>query len=343
MKKVSKTGLKQPHKQRLSFFGNRVLNNMPNYTNPTYSAISYNTQFLENSTGPLSLMLATDSNMSASGELYYSLSVTDHDSASFTIDSSTGQVFVNQPLDRETTDMHILTVTATDMGIPLLSNTVHILVVIEDINDNDPQFTESGYEANVIENDPPVALLQIHANDADSGQNGEVTFAILGRENCASSAPPSACLFSIDADGIFGNTVSLDFEEAPQHNVTVVATDNGKPPRISTTVVTVNVVNVDEFPPTFLGPCDVSFPKTKETGLIVTSCPAEDFDDTQNAISSNTIAYSITSGNEGGTFTVDGNGTIRNNLPLARKSIAQYTLLLTVTDEAGLSSSMQVT
>ena len=273
----------------------------------------------------------------------------------FRIDSLSGMLTTDAVLDRETlvqegffqppNSQEHLTIIATDTGtLPHSMKTEqNFTIIINDLNDNDPQFTENGYEVNVIENNPPATLVQIRANDADSGQNGEVSYAILGSDSCPTSAPINLCMFSIDSNGNFGNTVSLNFEAASQYTVTVIATDSGLPSRSSTATVTINVLNVDEVPPTFLGPCDALFPETEEIGLVVTRCPAEDFDDTQNTTGNNTITYNITSGNERMTFIVDGNGTIRNSLPLDRQDIAQYTLQLTVTDGANLSSSMQVT
>ena len=175
LKKVNETALKQPHSQAVlhkqpSFLGRRSLNNMSN-TEPEFDPIPDTVQFLENSIGPLLNVSATDPDMGSNGEIDYALSVSD--SASFSIDSITGQISVSQPLDRETSDVHILTVTASDRGTPPLSTTDQIIVKVIDINDNDPQFTENGYEVSVCENVPQVAFLQIRANDSDRGQNGE--------------------------------------------------------------------------------------------------------------------------------------------------------------------------
>ena len=345
LEEVSRTALKQPHSHALlhtrsSFLMSRVLNQMPNNnTPPQFDPIPPSVTFVENSVGPLLNVSATDSDMGANGEIDYSLSVPD--SSPFSIDSVTGQISVDQPLDREAEDGYDFLVIATDRGTPPLTDSAQIVVEVTDVNDNDPQFAENGYEVDVTENAPPTPLLQILANDDDNGLNGVISFSILAGGDCSSSPPPSSCLFLIDANGIVENIVPLDFEAASQHVLTVVATDNGTPPRSNTITVVVNVVNVDEAPPTFLGPCDALLTETEVTGLIVTRCPAEDSDFVPNANNAGTISYNIISGNERNTFTVDGNGTIRNNLPLEKESM--YTLELAVTDGAGLSSIIEVT
>ena len=92
----------------------------------------------------------------------------------------------------------------------------------------------------------------------------------------------------------------------------------------------------------FLGPCNATLLETDEIGITVTRCPAEDFNDATNETSGSTVMYSITAGNQGNTFMVDENGTIKNIVPLDSETVAQYTLLVNATDEAGLSSFIQV-
>ena len=103
----------------------------------------------------------------------------DDDDPYFDIDS-VGGVFRQRHLDRETQSFFNLTITATDNGSPMLSNTTYLGINVIDVNDNRPQFTSSDV-IYVFENrDPPINIFTVSAVDADEGSNAEFTFSIGG-------------------------------------------------------------------------------------------------------------------------------------------------------------------
>lgn len=55
-------------------------------------------------------------------------------------------------LDRELQDRYRLVITCNDMGQPVRSSSAIIYVIVDDINDNDPQFSETVYSWTVVEN-----------------------------------------------------------------------------------------------------------------------------------------------------------------------------------------------
>ena len=74
-------------------------------------------------------------------------------------------------LDRETTKLLHLNISASDHGYPRKSTYQLLSIHVEDVNDNPPVFDHSVYTANVTENgDIGELVTQIHATDKDIGK-----------------------------------------------------------------------------------------------------------------------------------------------------------------------------
>uniref|UniRef100_A0A4W5RCT8 Protocadherin 20-like n=1 Tax=Hucho hucho TaxID=62062 RepID=A0A4W5RCT8_9TELE len=132
-----------------------------------------------------------------------------------------------------------------------------IQVRVVDVNDNAPQFLQSHYLIDIEENNPPGAsLLRVRAQDADSGQNGQVTYK-LGRLSHTAAA---IALYRIDQNtGQLTVSVPLDREQQDVHRLTVVARDNGSPPLESSVMVTITVLDQNDNAPVFLTPHFIFF------------------------------------------------------------------------------------
>lgn len=59
-----------------------------------------------------------------------------------------------EPLDRETSDQHHLTIAAVDGGNPSLTGSVEVVINVIDTNDNSPRFESSEYSVTIPENTP---------------------------------------------------------------------------------------------------------------------------------------------------------------------------------------------
>ncbi|NWJ07911.1 CAD23 protein, partial [Crypturellus undulatus] len=105
----------------------------------------------------------------------------------FYINSTTGIIYVNRPLDRERVAEYRLTITVKDNPENMRNarRDFDLLVIsIADENDNHPLFTQSSYQAKVMENSPagtPITVLNgpILALDSDEGSNAVVTYQLL--------------------------------------------------------------------------------------------------------------------------------------------------------------------
>ncbi|CAB1337697.1 unnamed protein product, partial [Coregonus sp. 'balchen'] len=130
-----------------------------------------------------------------------------------------------------------------------------IRVRVVDVNDNAPQFLQSPYLIDIEENNPAGAfLLKVRAQDADSSQNGQVTYK-LGQPSHTAAA-----IFRIDQNtGQLTVSVPLDREQQDVHRLTVVARDNGVPPLESSATVTITVLDQNDNAPVFLTPHFIFF------------------------------------------------------------------------------------
>lgn len=72
------------------------------------------------------------------------------------------------PLDREEQAIYNLLVKATDGGGRFCQ--AHIVLTLEDVNDNAPEFSADPYTITVFENtEPGTPLTRVQATDADAG------------------------------------------------------------------------------------------------------------------------------------------------------------------------------
>lgn len=92
-----------------------------------------------------------------------------------------GYLVIRIPPDYETKKQFDLIVEAVDGGNPAKSVTVPVKVVIEDVNDNKPQFNQSSYNL-VVSEDAAVRerVGAVFATDKDSGVRGRLLYTITG-------------------------------------------------------------------------------------------------------------------------------------------------------------------
>ncbi|XP_064811378.1 protocadherin-20-like [Oncorhynchus masou masou] len=166
----------------------------------------------------------------------------------------------SKPLDYEVkSEYHVSVVMRGDVEEPAAQGFPRreIQVRVVDVNDNAPQFLQSHYQIDIEENNPPGAsLLKVRAQDADSGQNGQVTYKLDRPSHTAAAM----ALYRIDQNtGQLTVSVPLDREQQDVHRLTVVARDNGSPPLESSVMVTITVLDQNDNAPVFITPHFIFF------------------------------------------------------------------------------------
>ncbi|XP_053797295.1 protocadherin-23 [Vidua chalybeata] len=147
-----------------------------------------------------------------------------------------------------------------------------VTVLIQDVNDNAPKFEQSYYIASIWEGQSPKTdIIQVFATDLDSGLNGETEYSIVsGNENAA---------FLIDsARGILATNTGLDYENTSSYRLVVQAADKGNPRLSATTVVRIQVLDVNDNVPVVQAIGEVEVPENTLPGFIVTQVSASDAD-----------------------------------------------------------------
>ncbi|KAL7054686.1 hypothetical protein AAHC03_025830 [Spirometra sp. Aus1] len=170
---------------------------------------------------------ATDSDAGINAQISYRLEPDPSDPASvnyFSINQTTGTLYATARLDREIKSWHKFIVVAVDHGTPALSSSAEVLVRVDDVNDNAPQFilqtnTDSGYAFSIQENESPGKFVgTVTAVDVDDMPNpGEMQSVLVFQKGAnpdevkisprlgATEKNPSKLIYSLgsEKDAIF--------------------------------------------------------------------------------------------------------------------------------------------
>ncbi|XP_037531486.1 protocadherin alpha-3-like [Nematolebias whitei] len=197
---------------------------------------------------------------------------------------------VNGPLDRETVAEYNVTVVASDEGTPSLSSTNIVHVMVSDVNDNPPRFSEPIINVYVRENSPIGETVKtVSAADADTEKHGEVSYSLLQMNNQKTSSLSPVKIISETGD-IF-SLQSFNYEELKTFQFKVQATDSGVPPLSSNVTVNVFILDENDNSPTILAPYSElgsvnseTIPYSAEVGYFVAKIRAVDADSGYNAL-----------------------------------------------------------
>ncbi|PAA76373.1 hypothetical protein BOX15_Mlig027051g3 [Macrostomum lignano] len=234
----------------------------------------------------------------------------------FELHRSTGLLVVNQPIDREsirdcrTNPNRVCQVEVTAMfqsdpkdaaGMRL----INVQVLIEDINDNPPEFltlsSRGVFHSLIREHDRQARILLPRATDPDAGRNGSVTYSFP--DGLRYSSPYSKFSLVNGDEGtpelrVVGD-IDLEGEERGVRiiELTVHASDEGEPRRLhSNLTVRLAVENTNDFEPQFengrrLVP--LSIPENATVNSVVYRVRATDPDEQEGQLSR--LRYSLRS------------------------------------------------
>lgn len=157
-----------------------------------------------------------------------------------------GSLCLNKELDRERQAFYNLTVTAKDCVQPVssqLTGTAHVIVVVDDVNDNAPLFVSAKRVSIPEDTTLHSVVMTVHAEDGDVGSNGEVFYYLINN---------SAGVFSIgNRSGKIYLEKALDREQEDTLTITVIATDGGSPGMNTTLDLTVHIEDINDHDPEF--------------------------------------------------------------------------------------------
>ncbi|KAF5404616.1 hypothetical protein PHET_02068, partial [Paragonimus heterotremus] len=256
-------------------------------------------------------LLAVDPDFGQNAEVFYKLMENDRNVSNFNIDSNTGILSTAVTFDHEARTSYVFQVVAVDQGVPQRTGTANIKVMILDINDNCPQFSQSDYTFHILENQPESTQIgRVAATDVDSEEFGPVHYFL--------SSDLDALIFHMDQrTGSLRSRQVLDRERQARYVFRVLARDGNV--QISQTAVksikdvkltgtaTVTVVVEDDNDnwPLFVSPNatanTLAIAVDETLGHRLAYVQATDADEGENAL----ISYHILSGNTNGLFGLD--------------------------------------
>ncbi|XP_020498308.2 protocadherin alpha-2 isoform X3 [Labrus bergylta] len=249
---------------------------------PVFSQPLYKAQVTENTPPQTSILTvsATDLDEGINSEIEYSFIERGNFNPEtlFSINPDTGEITVTGKVDYEENAAYDIRVQARDKGTP--SRSVHgkVLVQVTDINDNIPEIIITSLLSPVKEDaEVGTVVALVTVTDNDGGKNGLTSANILGL------VPFKLKLnyknyYSLAVDG------PLDRESVSQYNVTIIATDEGTPPLSSTSVISVQVSDVNDNAPLFSEPViNVYVRENSAVGATVFKITASDPDVGENA------------------------------------------------------------
>ncbi|XP_074408333.1 protocadherin alpha-2 isoform X2 [Zonotrichia albicollis] len=226
---------------------------------------------------------ASDADIGVNAQVTYTLSPSEY----FTLDVKSSDenrkslfLVLVKSLDRETIPVHRLVLTASDGGRPSLTGTMELVISVLDANDNAPQFNQSVYKVQLLENATEGTLvLRVNATDPDEGSNKEFSYSIL-----CSTPIGNKELFTIDAKtGDMRLKDTLDFEDVRLHELQIEATDKGTPPLSGHCSVELEVLDVnDNAPEVWVTSLSVPVPEDASLGTVVALLSVSDRDSGEN-------------------------------------------------------------
>ncbi|XP_062852533.1 cadherin EGF LAG seven-pass G-type receptor 1 [Trichomycterus rosablanca] len=263
---------------------------------PVFQSANYQVLFSEDKPigSTVVVISATDEDTGENARITY---VMEDNVPQFKIDPDTGAITTQVEIDYEDQASYTLAIIAHDNGIPQKSDTTYVEIIVEDANDNVPQFSREKYQGTVFEDAPQfTSVLQISASDKDSGSNGRVSYTFQGGDDGDGD-------FIIEQfSGIIRTNRKLDRENIPVYNLKAYAVDRGIPPLKAAVEIQVSVLDINDNAPVFKE--DELYIDVKENSpvdSVVARITAKDPDEGTNA----QIMYQIVEGNIPEVFDLD--------------------------------------
>ncbi|XP_042165382.1 protocadherin beta-16-like isoform X35 [Oncorhynchus tshawytscha] len=198
------------------------------------------------------------------------------------IDLNTGDLIVAEIIDREQLcGRRISCNLKYEMVLENPLELHNIILQVQDINDNAPQFQEDVIKLDITESAMKGARFAVNqAHDADIGQNSVQSYTIQRNDHF------SLAVHTIPGGGKYGELVletELDRERQQEVSLLLTAVDGGTPQRSGSVVIHVTVLDANDNKPVFSqNVYKVSVPENSPIGSLVVTVTATDADEGAN-------------------------------------------------------------
>ncbi|XP_060035746.1 protocadherin gamma-B7 isoform X3 [Erinaceus europaeus] len=259
----------------------------------------------------------------------------------FHVDVESGDLLVKDRIDREQIckerrlcELQLEAVVENPLNI------FHVVVIVEDINDNAPQFHKDEIKLEISESATlGMGTILESAKDLDIGKNSlskyqlnpNDYFSLVVKDNPDGDKYPELVLKK-----------TLDRETQSNHHLVLSALDSGDPPRSGTAQIRVVVVDANDNPPVFTQDVyRVSLREGMSSGTTVLTVRATDQDEGINA----EITYSFIgmADKVQNVFSVDSNtGNVITLQSLDFEEVEKYTMDIEAKDRGSLSTQSKI-
>uniref|UniRef100_A0A915PFR4 Uncharacterized protein n=1 Tax=Setaria digitata TaxID=48799 RepID=A0A915PFR4_9BILA len=254
---------------------------------------------------------AEDQDRLENAKLTYSI-----DSSEFTINKDTGLVMIAEELDREERSSYLLNVTATDHATNPLSASTFLEIILDDVNDNAPEFTSENYTVAIAEDAPiGTSFAQVAAVDVDEGDNSIIDYYLIDENG-------NSATFKLDrSSGTMRIVSRLDREMVASYHLTVKAQDRGNPPLSSFCTVSVVIIDVNDNAPQFESVrYDLWIAENSPIGTTIGTIIARDQDEGDNAL----IQFRIFGGIDAKLFDIEADSDQDGVVHILSRTIFDY-------------------
>ncbi|XP_072240912.1 protocadherin-23 [Leuresthes tenuis] len=265
----------------------------------------------------------------------------------FGIDSSSGDIYINHPLDYESAMQYFLVVRAEDVGsAPGVNVSLSVSVMVEDVNDHTPWFPDKLVTFGLREDTAIGSLaFAFHARDADGTfPNSALRYSLTFGPEVSES--PAHFPFHINPyTGSLAVAAPLDRESTPSFAFTVTATDQAErqDQRKQTSMTAqLYLLDVNDNRPVFVSADTVQMMEDSEVGSLLHHFVAIDGDQGENGV----VSFSILAGNKKGFFTLEEKtGLLFLSIPLDYETQRVHRLTVRAVDHGlpSLSSTQTLT
>ncbi|KAM3929180.1 desmocollin-2 [Leptodactylus fuscus] len=258
----------------------------------------------------------------------------------FTINEKTGDIYINAIVDREEYPFFQLMAYAKTPEGYAPESPLDLTIIVEDDNDNEPIFTEQTFCAEILEHSKAGSIVgRVNATDRDQPLTAHTKL----RYYLIQQIPPSPPMFNIHPEYGIITTSSNRLDRETQDHYTLIVEVRDMDGNIgylsSTGTMTVTVLDINDFAPSFLKQSYQVEVNENESGMVILRIPVVD-NDLPNTPNWRAV-YSITKGNELGYFNIStdpktNEGLISVIRGIDYEKIKQFLLQVGVSNEVSL-------
>ncbi|XP_072255079.1 protocadherin gamma-B5-like [Pyxicephalus adspersus] len=251
-----------------------------NDNSPVFFHKSFTIEMIESTAQgtKFALQNAEDLDIGINSVQTYKLSADEHFTLNENINpdgSKSPELVLEKALDREDQNIHELILTAFDGGNPMRSGTAVIKIIVIDVNDNFPVFSQQLYKVSVNENIPVnTSIVNVQAVDIDEGVNGQITYSF---RKTSGHMHHSGIFIIHPLSGDIKTNSKLDYEAANSYELSVQAKDGGG--LVSYSKVLIEVIDVnDNAPEISVTSLSSPIPENCSPGTMIALIKVHDYD-----------------------------------------------------------------